>query len=127
MSNTLPLYTSTVSAGFPSPADDHMELSLDINRHLVKNPPATFLMRVSGDSMNGAGLIENDILVVDRSVTPTNGKIVIAAVAGELTVKRFTLRDEAMWLVPENHNYPAIPFTEETEIWGVVTGLIREL
>ena len=81
-----PLFLSGVSAGFPSPADDYLDRKLDLNEHLIKNPAATFFVRVAGDSMTGAGINDNDILVVDRSLEPCNGSIVIAVVYGELTV-----------------------------------------
>ena len=87
---SLPLYSSKVPAGFPSPADDHMEEKLDLNTHLVKHPTATFFVKASGDSMVGAGIHSGDILIVDRSLNPKSGKIVIAAIDGQLTVKRLS-------------------------------------
>ena len=84
----LPFFSCAVEAGFPSPADDHLEGSLDLNSYLIKHPAATFFVRVSGESMVGAGIFNNDILVVDRSIKPSNGKVVIAVLEGQLTVKR---------------------------------------
>lgn len=125
----LPLYGSKVSAGFPSPADDHIERTLDLNIHLIRHPSATFFVRASGQSMIGAGIHNNDILVVDRSVEPIHGKIVIAAIQGELTVKRLIKKNNILYLMPENDNYPPIEVKPEQEIfiWGVVTYVIHAL
>jgi DNA polymerase V len=124
-----PLFLSGVSAGFPSPADDYLDRKLDLNEHLVKNPAATFFVRVAGDSMTGAGINDNDILVVDRSLEPCNGNIVIAVVNGELTVKRLTKNKDSCLLAAENPDYPDLEIDEETplEIWGVATYAIHSL
>lgn len=124
-----PLFLSGVSAGFPSPADDYLDRKLDLNEHLVKNPAATFFVRVAGDSMTGAGINDNDILVVDRSLEPNTNNIVIAVVNGELTVKRLIKKQGNWRLVAENHNYPDLEINEETplEIWGVATFAIHTL
>ena len=124
-----PLFLSGVSAGFPSPADDYLDRKLDLNEHLVKNPAATFFVRVAGDSMTGAGISDNDILVVDRSLEPSSNNIVIAVVNGELTVKRL-LKTRGSWrLIAENRDYPPLEINEETplEIWGVATYAIHTL
>lgn len=123
----LPFYSSSVSAGFPSPADDHIEKKLDLNEYLVKHPAATFFVRAKGDSMINAGINDNDILVVDRSIEPTNGKIVIAAIDGQLTVKRLKKIKSKIYLVAENENFPAIELKSENDvcIWGVVTSVIH--
>jgi len=123
----LPFYTSTVAAGFPSPAEDEMADKLDLNELLVKHPTATFFLRVSGNSMIKAGIHHNDILIVDRSIEPANGKVVIAAVNGELTVKRLSINGKKIQLLPENDAYPPINITEgiELHIWGVVTNVIH--
>lgn len=122
-----PLYSNRVSAGFPSPADDHIETKLDLNQHLVKRPAATFFVRVEGDSMIGAGIHPNDLLVVDRSIKPINGKVVIAVLNGELTVKRLKIQKETITLMPENERYSPIVIDETMEfnIWGVVTNVIH--
>ena len=123
----LPLYTSTVQAGFPCPADDHMEGKLDLNQHLVKHPTATFFVKVSGESMLNAGIHPGDILVVDRSLTPKHGKIVVAAVDGNLTVKRLHRTTTATQLMPENEAFSPIQVHEESNvvIWGVVTNVLH--
>ena len=124
-----PLFLSGVSAGFPSPADDYLDRKLDLNEHLVKNPAATFFVRVAGDSMIGTGINDNDILVVDRSLEPWSGSIVIAVINGELTVKRLLQHKGSCRLVAENPDYPDLEITEETplEIWGVATYAIHSL
>lgn len=124
-----PLFLSEVSAGFPSPADDYLDRQLDLNEHLIKNPAATFFVRVAGDSMIGAGISDNDILIVDRSLEPASNNIVIAVVNGELTVKRLVKKDGSWCLVAENPQYPDLEIDEETplEVWGVVTYAIHTL
>jgi DNA polymerase V len=123
----LPLYGSKVAAGFPSPADDYIENQLDLNEHLIKHPAATFFVRASGQSMIGAGIHDNDILVVDRSITPSNGKIVVAAIDGQLTVKRLNQKNNKLFLMPENQQFEPIEVKEGSEIyiWGVVTNVIH--
>lgn len=124
-----PLFLSGVSAGFPSPADDYLDRKLDLNEHLVKNPAATFFVRVAGDSMLGAGINDNDILVVDRSLEPCSGNIVIAVINGELTVKRLIKTKNSCRLAAENPAYPDLEIDEDTplEIWGVATYAIHSL
>lgn len=122
----LPLFTATVQAGFPSPADDHIEGKLDLNEHLVRRPAATFFVRASGESMRGAGIFDGDLLVIDRGVSPQAEDIVIAILLGELTVKRLKKGDGQWLLAAENNAYPSLPLVEgECEIWGVVTHSIR--
>ncbi len=124
-----PLFLSGVSAGFPSPADDYLDRKLDLNEYLVSNPAATFFVRVAGDSMVGAGINDNDILVVDRALEPGSGSIVIAVVNGELTVKRLVKTRSAWRLAAENPAYPDLEINEETplEVWGVATYVIHSL
>ena len=124
-----PLFMVSVSAGFPSPAEDYIEGRLDLNRHLIKHPGATFFVRVAGDSMIDAGIHPGDILVVDRALEPTDGNVVIAVLDGELTVKRIAHRGGHLHLVPDNPAYPALPIHEdmEFEIWGVVTCVLHHL
>lgn len=124
----LPLYSSTVQAGFPSPADDYIEYKLDLNTHLIPHPSATFFVRASGDSMKNAGIHSGDMLIVDRSLEATHGKIVIAAMNGELTVKRLFRQEGKIKLLAENPAYKAINVTDEEHlvIWGVVTYVIHQ-
>jgi len=126
---SLPLYSSKVPAGFPSPADDHMEGKLDLNTHLVKHPTATFFVKASGDSMIGAGIHDGDILVVDRSLEPRQSRIVIAAVDGQLTVKRLKKKGKKIFLVPENKKFRPIELNEnnDVKVWGVVTNVIHKV
>ena len=124
-----PLFVAEVPAGFPSPAADYEEDKLDLNRYLIKNPAATFFVRVTGDSMEGAGIHHGDLLVVDRSIEPRDKSIVIAVINGELTVKRIRTGKNKVLLEPESENYRAQEITKGTEfeVWGVVTGVIHEL
>ena len=125
----IPLYSGRVAAGHPSPVDDHIEHHLDLNQHLIQKPNTTFFVRVEGDSMIEAGIYENDILIVDRSLEAYDGKIIIAVLDGELTVKRFRKQKAGVWLQPENPKYSPIPVTEHTNfhIWGVVIHVIHSL
>ena len=122
-----PLFLAPVPAGFPSPADDYQEGELDLNKHLIKHPSATFFVKVAGDSMLGAGIHPGDILIVDRSLEPADRKIVIAIINGELTVKRFRRVGKKLMLMPENDDYEPITVAEgmEFEVWGVVTTVVH--
>lgn len=124
----LPLFVSKVSAGFPSPAQDYVEQTLDLNELCIKRPAATFFVRVEGESMIEAGIFHNDILVVDRSVTPVHGDIVVAQVDGEFTVKELCLKPRLM-LIPRNGAYQPICLANDNElqIFGVVTNVIRQM
>jgi DNA polymerase V len=125
----LPLYLSPVAAGFPSPAEDYLDRKLDLHEYLVKNHAATFFLRASGDSMIKAGILDGDLLVVDRSITPGNGSVVIAAVEGELTVKYLAKMNGRVLLVPANDEYPDLDITEQEDavLWGVVTYAVHKL
>jgi len=111
-----------VAAGFPSPAAQYEEDSLDLNRLLIRRPAATFFLRASGDSMIGAGIYSGDILVVDRSITPNDGDVVIACIENEFTVKRIRIHDGKVWLIPANPAYRPIFFQsmQELRVFGVV-------
>lgn len=124
----LPLFVSKVSAGFPSPAQDYVEQTLDLNDLCVKRPAATFFVRVEGESMIEAGIFNNDILVVDRSVKPQHGDIVVAQVDGEFTVKELCIRPQLM-LLPRNSAYQPICLANDNElqIFGVVTNVVRQM
>ena len=126
----LPLYLSKVSAGFPSPAEEDLADKLDLNDHLIKHPAATFLVRANGDSMLQAGIHDNDILVVDRSLPALDGKIVIVAIDGQLTVKRLQKKKGGgVTLLAENPQYKPIEIRDgnELQIWGVVTNVIHSV
>lgn len=124
---SIPLFLSRVPAGFPSPADDYVEKRLDLNEHLIDHPAATFFVRVKDHSMEGAAIHDGDLLVVDRAIEPSHGRIVIAVVNGELTVKRLAFRDGHAWLEPENPAYRPLQLTEGLDcvIWGVVKHVIH--
>lgn len=123
----VPFFEAKLSCGFPSPADDYTEKKLDLNDFLVSHPAATFFIRVEGDSMRDARIATGDMLIVDRSLSAENGKIVVAVLNGEFTVKRFWKRENQILLVPENDQYPTIEIQAEDEfqIWGVVTYVIH--
>ncbi|MCJ7778301.1 MAG: translesion error-prone DNA polymerase V autoproteolytic subunit [Sedimentisphaerales bacterium] len=123
------IFMAKVPAGFPSPAADYEEDKLDLNKHLIRNPAATFFVRVTGDSMVKAGIHDGDLLVVDRSIEPRDKNVVIAVVNGELTVKRIRIRKNKLSLEAENENYQSREIDEEIEfeVWGVVTNVIHAL
>ncbi len=118
-----------ISAGFPSPADDFKEIRISLDSELVKNKDATFYARVSGESMIEAGLDDGDLLVIDRSLNPQNGKIAICMIDGEFTVKRIIKKGNKLFLKPENKNYDVIEINPENElsIWGIVTFVIKKI
>ena len=124
----IPLVTAIVDAGFPSPADDHLERSIDLNEELIRNKAATFLVRVKVESMRDAGIQAGDVLVVDRSVTPKDKQIVVAMIDGEFTVKRFRKYDGKLSLEASNPDFPSIQIGEDQEltIWGAVTYIIHQ-
>ena len=118
-----------ISAGFPSPADDFKEVRISLDNELVKNKEATFYARVSGDSMIGAGLDDGDLLVIDRSLSPENGKIAICFIDGDFTVKRIKKEKDRLYLMPENKKYKPVELSEDNEliIWGVVEYVIKKV
>jgi DNA polymerase V len=123
----IPYVEAGISAGFPSPADDFLDLSIDLNKELVKNPSATFYGRVRGKSMIGAGLNDGDLLIIDRSLEPVNGKIAVCFIDGEFTVKRIKITNKVVYLVAENKDYKPLKVTAENDflIWGMVTTVIK--
>jgi DNA polymerase V len=125
----VPMYSNKVAAGFPSPADDYLEDKIDLNQYLVKHPASTFLVRASGESMINAGIFPDDILVVDRSLKAEDGKVIIAVVDNELTVKRYRKKGRKIILEPENDAFDpiVIPQASEAFVWGVVTNVIHNL
>ena len=125
----LPFFSSLITAGFPSPAEDHVEQSLDITELLVTNPPATFYLRVTGESMLDAGILEGDILIVDRSKTAKHGEIIVAELNTEFTVKRLYNRDGKVILQAESQHHDSISVQADDDfnVFGVVTGVARQL
>ena len=125
----LPYYDTKVQAGFPSPAEDHLEQRLDLNTLVIDNPSATFFVRVAGESMRGIGITDGDILVVDRSIENWGNRIVVAVIDSEFTIKRFTKRNGKVVLEAENPDYPPIKITEEMDfsVWGVVCWTLKKL
>jgi DNA polymerase V len=124
----LPLVSASVEAGFPSPADDHLERGIDLNEELIRNPAATFLVRVKGESMRDAGIHTGDTLIVDKSVTPVDRQIVVAMIDGEFTVKRFRKVNGSVFLEAANDSFSPIEVGENQEltIWGAVTYIIHQ-
>ncbi|CDG55161.1 MULTISPECIES: LexA family protein [Halomonadaceae] len=122
----LPLYSSAVRAGFPSPADDHLDADLDLHQYVVKRPAATYFVRSEGDSMLGDGIHHGDLLVVDRSLEALPGRIIVICVDGELTVKRLERVGQRTYLRASNPAYPPIPIDgRESHVWGVVTHVLH--
>lgn len=123
----LPYADEGIQAGFPSPAQDHMNESIDLNREIVKHPASTFYGRVSGNSMIEEGIEPGDIIVIDRSLEPANGDLAVCCVDGEFTLKRISLQPNAVWLIPSNETFDPILVTPDCrfEIWGVVTHTIK--
>ena len=123
------LISSGISAGFPSPAGDFKQDRISLDKELIKNKEATFFARVNGQSMIDAGLEDNDLLVIDRSLEPSNNKIAVCLIDGEFTVKRLRVEKERIWLQPENPSYSSIEVTEENQliIWGIVTNVIKKV
>ena len=125
----LPLFLSRIDAGFPSPADDHLDQTLDLNDYLIRHPAATFFLRVQGDSMTGAGIYDGDLLVVDRSLEPRSESIVVAALDGDLTVKRLRRRGRGLVLAAAHPDVPPLPVGDLSElvVWGVATHTVHLL
>lgn len=125
----LPLVSDGISAGFPSPALDFVDLSIDLNKHLIKHPSSTFYGRVKGESMKDDGINNGDLLVIDKSLNPTNGKIAVCYIDGEFTIKKIKLEKDFCWLIPANENYKPIKVTADNDflIWGIVTHVIKSL
>lgn len=125
----LPYVPNGISAGFPSPALDFVDLTIDLNRHLIKHPSATFYGRVKGESMKDAGINDGDLLVIDKSIEPEDGKIAVCYVDGEFTLKRIRIEEKELWLMPANDEYEPIKVEEGNEliIWGVVTHVIKSV
>ena len=123
----IPLMNSTITAGFPSPADDHLDLPIDLNEYLVKHPAATFYVRVQGDSMEDSGIHQGDLLIVDRAKSYAMGSIVLAVLDGEFAVKKLIKKNESLYLLSSNTAYQPIKIQAESDfkVWGVVTYVIH--
>ncbi|MBX3312665.1 MAG: translesion error-prone DNA polymerase V autoproteolytic subunit [Microbacteriaceae bacterium] len=128
-SKPIPVSPISVPAGFPSPAQDYYEHGVNLNEHLVLNPESTFILRVTGESMTGAGIWSGDEIIVDRSLRPKHGDVVVAVIDGELTVKRLIIDPKGVTLHAENPRYPDIRLRElsELSIWGVVTRCLHRV
>ncbi len=124
----LPYADSGIRAGFPSPAQDYMELAIDLNKEIVKNPSSTFYGRVVGNSMQDEGIEEGDILVIDKSLELLNNDLAVCFVDGDFTVKRVKIEQNAAYLIPSNPSYPIMKVTQDNEflIWGIVTYTIKK-
>ena len=129
VSLVLPVADGGIRAGFPSPAQDYLESGIDLNRELVKNPSSTFFGRVSGDSMAGAGIEDGDLIVIDKSISASEGDVAVCFVDGEFTLKRIHIENDFVWLVPENPKYRRIKVTPDQNfmVWGVVTYSIKKI
>ena len=123
----LPLVSEGIRAGFPSPALDFEDVSIDLNKYLIRHPAATFYGRVKGNSMTKEGIDDGDLLVIDKSIEPTNGKIAVCYIDGEFTIKKIHFDKDCCWLIPANDDYEPIKVTKENEfiIWGIVTHVIK--
>ena len=126
---SLPIANESISAGFPSPADDYLDIGIDLNEQLIRNPESTFFLRVSGHSMTNAGINDGDLVIIDRSIDPTPAHIVVAIVEGNFTLKRLTLRDKKLYLEAANSDYSPIDITlyQDVQIWGVAIYSIHNL
>lgn len=122
----LPLL-SFIACGFPSPADDFLDSTIDLNRHLIKHPNSTFYGRARGDSMQNIGIFDGDLLIIDKSISPSNGSIAVCFIDGDFTVKTIKIQQDLIWLVAENKKYEPIKVTRDNEflIWGIVINSIR--
>lgn len=124
---TLPFYSSLLSAGFPSPAEDYVEKSIDLNELLVKKPASTFMMRLASSSMAKAGVLQGDVLVIDRSLSPKNQDLVVVVIDGELVLRRLVIAGFEKYLLTENSTSKKAKLEGEDQIWGVVTGVVRSM
>lgn len=125
----LPLLSSSISAGFPSPALDFIDLKIDLNTHLIKHPSATFFGRVKGYSMKDAGIGDGDLIIIDKSIPPSNGKIAVCYLDGEFTLKQIKIIEKEIWLMPANSEYKGIKMEafHHLVVWGVVTYVIKKI
>ena len=125
---TISYHNTSIQAGFPSPADDYVESPIDLNKELIPHPVSTFMGRVRGDSMKDAGIFDDDLLIIDKSLKPKNGDIAVCFIDGEFTIKYIKIGPKNVWLVPANDEYTPIKITPENDfiIWGIVMYSIRK-
>ena len=118
-----------VPAGFPSPAQDHTDDGIDLNRELIRHPASTFCARVAGDSMCDCGIDDGDLLIIDKSLEPQEGRIAVCFVDGEFTLKRISVRQDGIWFVPANPQYPALHVTDGSnfQVWGIVSYVVKKV
>lgn len=118
-----------VPAGFPSPAQDHVDDGIDLNRELIRHPASTFCARVAGDSMRDCGIDDGDLLIIDKSLEPQEGRIAVCFVDGEFTLKRISVRQDGIWLMPANPQYPALHITDGSnfQVWGIVSYVVKKM
>ena len=124
----IPMSNSFVEAGYPSPSEDFIELKLDLNKHLIKHPSATFYVRVKGNSMENANIFNGDLLIVDKALEAENNSIAICVIDGDFTVKRLKKSGDELFLIPENPNYKPIKITDANnfQVWGIVSFVIHK-
>ncbi len=125
----IPFVDQGISAGFPSPAQDFLDLSIDLNKELIKHPSSTFFGRVKGNSMIDAGICNGDLLIVDKSLNPENGRVAVCFIDGEFTVKRICIEKDCCWLMAANEAYKPIKVTADNDfvVWGIVVHVIKTL
>ena len=123
----LPFVAQGIPAGWPSPAEDHLENELDFNKDFIKNPSSTFYTRIKGDSMKDVGINDGDIAIVDRSLEPKTGKIAVCYIDGQFTIKTVVIEKNVIWLVAQNEKYEPIRVTKDNDfiIWGIVINVIK--
>ena len=124
----LPLAAGAISAGFPSPAEEYIELAIDLNKELIKHPAATFYARVKGSSMIDAGIADGDLLIIDKALEPKDGDIAVCFIDGEFTLKRLALKEDGIYLMPANAEFKPIRITEENDflVWGMLAYIIHK-
>ncbi|MEI8186083.1 MAG: translesion error-prone DNA polymerase V autoproteolytic subunit [Chlorobiaceae bacterium] len=124
----LPLAAGAISAGFPSPAEEYIELAIDLNKELIKHPAATFYARVKGSSMIDAGIADGDLLIIDKALEPKDGDIAVCFIDGEFTLKRLALKEDGLYLMPANAEFKPIRITEENDflVWGMLAYIVHK-
>ena len=124
----LPLAAGAISAGFPSPAEEYIELAIDLNKELIKHPAATFYARVKGSSMIDAGIADGDLLIIDKALEPKDGDIAVCFLDGEFTLKRLALKEDGIYLMPANAEFKPIRITEENDflVWGMLAYIVHK-